>query len=352
MVRQSLQASGRFRSLPSWFWWTVVLGGIAAAVLLVEYLETPKLVPGIQFEDIFIFKLIGYGNLLLAGATALYLGHLSSGSDIVGRWASRVAGVGAFISLLALTIRWIETFLLERPGHFAFSSLYEMVALFGALTVIIYLFMERTYQTRSAGAFVMLIVFGGVIFQIWLAANEGTIPGGRFRVLKSYWMHAHVLGSFIGYGAFAVAAAMGAAYLVGIRRGGHSQSELARIDSFMHHAIILGFPVFALATILGAFWAYQAWGRYWAWDPKETWALAVCVIYASYFYFRYVNRWSVGRMAWWSIAGFAFTVFCFLGVRAFLHGLHSDVMAVLFDDDQVTTLTNALLQLRRDTDWT
>jgi cytochrome c-type biogenesis protein CcsB len=202
--------------------------------------------------------------------------------------------------------------------------------------------MERVYRTRSAGAFVMLIVLGAVLFQVWLASKETAIPGSHIRILRSYWMHAHVLGSFVGYSAFAVAAAMGVAYLIRTQAQGvgafaraagvRTLPQPERIESLMHKAIMLGFPVFALATMLGAFWAYEAWGRYWAWDPKETWALMVCLIYATYFYCYYINHCTGRRMAWWSIAGFAITVFCFIGVRMIWPGQHSAVPMVGQDE--------------------
>ena len=347
--------SRQFFKLPYWLYWVGLVVVAIAVMALVEYLETPTLVAGVQFEDLFVFKLIGYGNLLLIASTVVYVSHLWFTSEAVGRWASFLAGLGALASIIALTTRWIEIIWLQRPGHFAFNSLYEMVALFGALTVVIYLVMERVYRTRSAGAFVMLIVLGAVLFQIWLATKESAIPGSHTRILRSYWMHAHVLGSFVGYGAFAVAASMGLAYLVRSQAkdagaaaraiGIRSLPAPERIESLMHHAIMLGFPVFALATVLGAFWAYEAWGRYWAWDPKETWAMLVCLIYASYFYFHYVNRWTGRRMAWWSIAGFAITVFCFLGVRAIWPGVHEAVPMVTEGKEPVISLTALMLSL-------
>jgi cytochrome c-type biogenesis protein CcsB len=335
--------SRQFARWPFWLSWIGVVVVATLVMVVIEYFETPTLVPSIQFEDVFVFKLIGYGNLLLIASTFLYVCHLWFTSEFVGRLASILAGLGALASILALTTRWIEIIWLHRDGHFALNSLYEMVALFGALTVVIYLVMERVYRTRSAGAFVMLIVFGAVLFQIWLASNESVIPGSHTRILRAYWMYAHVLGSFVGYGAFAIASAMGLAYLV--RTQGRGVGALIRmagirslpapekIERLMHRAIMLGFPVFTLATVLGAFWAYEAWGRYWAWDPKETWALFVCLIYASYFFFHYVNHWTGSRMAWWSIAGFAITVFCFVGVRVIWPGVHEAVPMVTQDDE-------------------
>lgn len=336
MVR-SLPGSGcRLVRLPSWVYWVAPVLAVVAILLLAEYRETSKLVAGIPFEDVFVFQLLSYANLLLVVSTVLYVCHLWFTSETVGRWASALAGIGSLASLLALSMRWFETYYLQRPGHFFLGSMIETVALFSTITVIIYLAMERVYRTRSAGAFVMLIVFGAVLFQIWLAANEAFIPGGRIRILRSYWMHAHVLGNFIGYGAFAVAAAMGVAYLVRTRRAADAivrnfafvtLPDEQRIDRLMHHAIVLGFPVYTLATVLGALWAYEAWGRYWAWDPKESWALAVWLTYASYFFFRYGMHWSGRRMAWWSIGGFALSAFCFLGVTALWPSLHSAPLA-------------------------
>ena len=330
--------SGQFFRLPYWLFWLGLVVIAVLGMLVIEYFETPALVPSIQFEDLFVFKLLGYGNLLLIASTVLYVCHLWFTSKLVGRWASLLAGLGALALILALATRWIEIYWLQRPGHFALNSLYEMVALFVALTVVIYLAMERVYRTREAGAFVMLIVLGAVLFQIWLASHETAIPGSHTRILRAYWMYAHVLGSFVGYGAFAVAFAMGVAYLVRTQSTGlgalaraagiRSLPEPYRIERLMHRAIMLGFPVFAMATFLGAVWAYEAWGRYWAWDPKETWALMVCLIYASYFFFHYVNHWNGARMAWWSIAGFAISAFCFLGVRTIWPGVHEAVPMV------------------------
>lgn len=330
--------SVRFKRLPYWLYWVGLVVFATVVMVVIEFFETPTLVPGIQFEDLFVFKLIGYGNLLLIASTLLYVSHLWLESETVGRWASLLAGLGALASILALVTRWIEIIWLHRPGHFVLNSLYEMIALFGALTVVIYLAMERVYRTRAAGAFVMMIVLGSVVFQIWLASHESAIPGSHSRILRAYWMYAHVLGSFVGYGAFAVAAAMGLAYLVRTQSKGLGAMARAagirtlprpdQIEGVMHRAVMLGFPVFALATVLGAFWAYEAWGRYWAWDPKETWALLVCLIYASYFFFHYARHWTGARMAWWSIAGFAITIFCFLGVRAIWPGVHEAVPMV------------------------
>lgn len=331
MDQQSLIHNNRVQGLFAYWYWTCLLIGGLALVGLLESMEAVRIAENTPFEQLLTFNLFGYANLLLIGSTAIYVSHLWFTSEAVGQWASGLATLGALVLVLALSVRWFGAYFLRHSGGLPSGSLYEVMALFSAVTVVIYLVMERVYRTRAAGAFVMLIVLASVLFQIGLAADAGAIPGGRIRILKSYWMHAHVLGNFIGYGAFAIAAAMGSAYLVKASAGScrqpvcgavRSLPELHRIDGLMHKAILLGFPVFTLATVLGSLWAYQAWGRYWAWDPKETWALIVWLTYASYFFLRRRRNWGGARMAWWSIIGFALTLFCFLGASALWPGLH------------------------------
>ncbi|HZW22972.1 hypothetical protein [Noviherbaspirillum sp.] len=133
-----------------------------------EFLETPALVHGV----------LGFGNLLLIVSAVLYVSHVWFRSKAVGQWASLLAGLGAVASLLALAMGRIGS-------GWALNPLYEMIALFGALTVLIYLTMERVYRTRAAGAFVMLVVMGAVLFQIRLAGNETAISGGQALMLRA-----------------------------------------------------------------------------------------------------------------------------------------------------------------------
>ena len=85
----------------------------------------------------------------------------------------------------------------------------------------------------------------------------------------------------------------------------------------------LGFAAFTIATILGALWAAEAWGGYWSWDPKETWALIVWLNYAAWLHMRQMKGMRGAPLAWWAIGGLLVTTFAFLGVNMFLSGLHS-----------------------------
>src|SRR5690606_14251930 len=99
--------------------------------------------------------------------------------------------------------------------------------------------------------------------------------------------------------------------------------SLEVLDDIMYRAIAVGFAFFTVATILGALWAADAWGAYWQWDPKETWALIVWLNYAAWLHMRLMKGLRGTMAAYWSLAGLLITSFAFLGVNMFLSGLHS-----------------------------
>ena len=95
------------------------------------------------------------------------------------------------------------------------------------------------------------------------------------------------------------------------------------LDDVMYKSIAIGFVFFTIATILGALWAADAWGKYWSWDPKETWALIVWLNYAAWLHLRLVAGLRGLVSAYWALVGVLITGFAFLGVNIFLSGLHS-----------------------------
>lgn len=154
-----------------WNWIGLLISGIILTGLI-EYLETERLTAAIRFEQLFVFHLATGANLLLTFSTVLYVGYLWFATETVGRWASATAALGALASMLALFTRWLETYFLQRPGHIPMSSMYELITFFSTLTVLIYLVIERVYRSRTAGAFVMPIVLGSILFQVSLLARE------------------------------------------------------------------------------------------------------------------------------------------------------------------------------------
>lgn len=313
----------RGRQSTAVLYWSGLLFAIMVAIGVVEYVEAGILVSALSLGQLQGFKAAGYANLFLAASSVLYVCDFVMPSKGIGKWATWVAGIGAAGAVLALFVRWVETYVLHRPGHMPLNVLYEAMAFFIAATVVSYLAMEHVYRSRAAGPFVMLIVLGAIGYQSWLAATGQALEGNRIPVVRSYWIYAQVLGTFIGYGAFAVAAAMGAACL--LRFGGSktcAAGDFEGVSRFMHCAILTGFPAYTLAALLGLLWINETGGDHRAWQVKEAWSFVAWCIYASYFYFRNVRHWRPHGMAWWSILGFAGIMASLLGVHMLGPGLH------------------------------
>lgn len=272
-------------------------------------------------------------SALFVMATVAYFGGLLMRSTFTEKVASFLTWSATTLGMIGLMVRWRESYLMGMDmGHIPVSNLYEVFILFAVVTALLYLFYERRYQTRSLGGFVLLVISAAVAFQLWYTFDrqaheiQPLVPA-----LQSYWMKIHVPANFIGYGAFAMAAMIAVAYLlVNWRQKKNPGSSwvqnmpsLNLMDDLMYKTIALGFAFFTLATILGALWAAEAWGGYWSWDPKETWALIVWLNYAAWLHMRMTKGWHGVPMALWAVVGLFVTLFAFLGVNMFLSGLHS-----------------------------
>lgn len=296
--------------------------------------------------------------------------------------ASRLLWVAVTMALVGTMVRWYESYLLGSDiGHIPVSNLYEVFVLFCWLTAAFYLYFEAQYKTRSLGAFVMLVVSAAVGFLLWYTlVRQAHEIQPLVPALKSWWMKLHVPANFIGYGTFALAAMVAFAYLIkqqasetrwfklaplwllgivlcfepivfrksavlgmsaywavyfgisalivasilfGRRRLAARLPSLEVLDDVMYKSITVGFAFFTIATVLGALWAAEAWGGYWSWDPKETWALIVWLNYAAWLHMRLMKGLRGTVAAWWALVGLAVTTFAFIGVNMFLSGLHS-----------------------------
>ena len=272
-------------------------------------------------------------SALFVMATITYFAGLFFRSEFTEKVGSALTWSATTMGLTGLMVRWRESYLISADvGHIPVSNLYEVFILFAIITALLYLFYERRYQTRALGGFVLLVISAAVAFQLWYTFGRNAheiqplVPA-----LQSYWMKIHVPANFVGYGAFAMAAMIGVAYLLKSWRQSVNPEGMFAVrlpdyevmDDLMYKTIALGFAFFTVATILGALWAAEAWGGYWSWDPKETWALIVWLNYAAWLHMRMTKGWNGRPMAWWAIIGLLVTLFAFLGVNMFLSGLHS-----------------------------
>jgi cytochrome c-type biogenesis protein CcsB len=154
------------------------------------------------------------------------------------------------------------------------------------------------------------------------------VPGALLLLLAGFWL----LGDLSPQTSTAVMKSMRMlggcvalfAFTISVRGVLNARTPAPEVlDDVMYRAIALGFAFFTIATILGAFWAAEAWGGYWSWDPKETWALIVWLNYAAWLHMRLMKGLRGSMAAWWALVGLVVTTFAFLGVNMFLSGLHS-----------------------------
>jgi len=322
-------------------------------------------------------------SVLFFMSTAFYwVGMFKRAGDTFELLGSRMAWVAVTLALIGTMVRWYESHQIGPDiGHIPVSNLYEVFVLFCWMTTAFYLYYEDQYKTRRMGAFAMLVVSAAVGFLLWYTlVREAHAIQPLVPALKSWWMKLHVPANFIGYGTFAIAAMLAFAYLIkqsatesrwyklaplwllgvvlcfepivfrqsaaengssywfvyfgvsalivgtilfGRRRIAERLPSFEVLDDVMYKAIAVGFAFFTIATVLGALWAAEAWGGYWSWDPKETWALIVWLNYAAWLHMRLIKGLRGTVSAWWALVGLAITTFAFIGVNMFLSGLHS-----------------------------
>jgi cytochrome c-type biogenesis protein CcsB len=259
-------------------------------------------------------------------STLFYWGGLVAKSEFGGSVGSKLCWSAVVMGFTGMLVRWYESYLLGTDiGHIPVSNLYEVFILFSMITALFYLYYEQHYATRQLGPFVMLIISAAVGFLLWYTVSrEASAIQPLVPALQSWWMKIHVPANFIGYGTFALASMVSVAYL--LKSKGKLVDRLPSLevlDDIMYKAIAVGFAFFTIATILGALWAAEAWGGYWSWDPKETWALIVWLNYAAWLHMRLMKGLRGQVAAWWALIGLLVTTFAFLGVNMFLSGLHS-----------------------------
>ena len=214
------------------------------------------------------------------------------------------------------------------------GNMYEFVTALTCVAAIFFLFVMIKYRAWALGVFVM----GAVVVALGLAETLiYTAAGQLVPALQSYWLSIHVTAMTLATGIFFVAAVLGVVYLAADRSakrvaagGAESGNGIMRrlpsveqIDRLTYRTVMFGFPVWTFGVIAGAIWADQAWGRYWGWDPVETWAFITWVLYAAFLHARATAGWRGRRAHYIQLLGFASLTFNILVVQVFIAGLHS-----------------------------
>jgi len=271
-------------------------------------------------------NLLSITTFIYGFAAFFYIFAVVFGKPIAGRLGTWTALAGIAGNISGIILRWVESYKIGI-GHAPLSNLYESLVFFALVIVVIYLVIERSYVNRTIGAFTTPLAFLAMAYAS-LSPNISDRIQPLVPALKSNWLIAHVITCFIGYASFSIAFGLSIMFLFK-RNNSKEESHFLKffpdvkiLDELSHQMIMFGFLFLSAGIITGAVWANSAWGRYWGWDPKETWSLITWFVYATLIHARFMRGWHGKRLAYLSIIGFAAVLFTYFGVNL-LPGLHS-----------------------------
>ncbi|PIE65093.1 MAG: c-type cytochrome biogenesis protein CcsB [Desulfobacterales bacterium] len=273
-------------------------------------------------------QLLGITTLTYLFSSFFYIGALVFRKQKIGQIATIFTMAALAVQTAGIALRWIESYQMGI-GHAPLTNMYESVVFFSWTIVVCYLGMEWTFKNKTIGAFTLPLAFLFMAYASFAPMNRGINP--LIPALQSNWLISHVITCFVGYAAFAIAAALGVMYLVKNKidpdsaraDGTEYLPPSSSLDDLVHKSIIFGFIWLSAGIITGAIWANSAWGTYWSWDPKETWSLITWFFYAFTLHLRYTRGIEGKTIAWMSLVGFLSVIFTYYGVNYLLSGLHS-----------------------------
>lgn len=259
--------------------------------------------------------------LVYLAAASGYLLHVASGrswAEKAGRWLMR-GGFG--LHCVSLTLDFIQI------GSTPVTTLHESLSFLAWCISGIFLLFDLRYGLAVLGAFISPLTLLFMVVGSALPRRASQIAP----LLDSWWFPVHVGLAFLGNAFFAMAFIAGLMYLLQERMLKSKRlpslffrlPSLDTLDTLNSRCLTWGFPLMTLGIISGALWAHSAWGSYWRWNPKETWALISWFIYAALLHGRLAIGWRGRRAALLAIVGFLCLLFAFLGVHLLLSTLHS-----------------------------
>ena len=253
-----------------------------------------------------------------------------------------------------LVLRWWDS------GHFPISNLYESLCFLAWACTLTQLLVERSWPSPLVPAAATPMALGCVAFASFALPDRLQEASPLVPALRSSWLVMHVSVIMVSYAALLVGSLLSLAVLFTDRRnalelrsssigsGGYRQARLAvvgegpdgtgapamqlssvsipvveQLDSLSYRTITVGFLLLSVGLVSGAVWANEAWGSWWSWDPKETWALICWLVYAAYLHTRLIRGWQGRKPALVAAAGLVVIVVCYIGVNLLGIGLHS-----------------------------
>ena len=245
-----------------------------------------------------------------------------SKTERLGRLGSAFMVIGTLLLLAGVIFRGISA------NRVPWGNMYEF-SITGTLAFsIAYLYALKKYQMRWLGlpaAIAILLTLGTAVTLLY-RPSAPLVPA-----LKSPWLVIHVSAAIISGGVFLLANFIAATYLILDRyeqKGARpiwmqKFPTLESLDNFSYRLIALVFPLWTFSVIAGAIWAEAAWGRYWGWDPKETWAFITWVAYAAYLHARVTIGWRGRKAAWLCLLAGSTFLFNYVYINVWGTGKHT-----------------------------
>ena len=268
--------------------------------------------------------------------------------------AVRLLVAAANLCLTAqLVLRWWDS------GHFPISNLYESLCFLAWACTLTQLLVERNWPSPLVPAAATPMALGCVAFASFALPDRLQEASPLVPALRSSWLVMHVSVIMVSYAALLVGSLLSLAVLLtdrgnslelrssSIGSGGYRQATLVtaadgsgsgvaplqlssvampvveQLDSLSYRTITVGFLLLSVGLVSGAVWANEAWGSWWSWDPKETWALICWLVYAAYLHTRLIRGWQGRKPALVAAAGLVVIAVCYIGVNLLGIGLHS-----------------------------
>ena len=284
---------------------------------------------------------------LLFFAMILYWISLSiPKNNLIFKVSQILVGVSNILFMLTLSIRWAS------EGYFPLSNLYESLIFLSWGISFIHLVLEYKTQSRLIGAIATPLMFFLSGFSSLTLPTDMQKALPLVPSLQSNWLMMHVSMMMVSYATLIIGSLLSILYLAFVSFNGQKSqvvvetsvtdlsssisssapavsvaysklSLLQTVDIWSYRIIGLGFPFLTIGIISGAVWANEAWGSYWSWDPKETWALITWLVFAIYLHSRLLKGWQGKQAAILGSCGFFVIWICYLGVNFLGKGLHS-----------------------------
>ncbi len=265
-------------------------------------------------------------NLLFSSAYFLYgvstllsLCYLFTKREALSRWARGLLALAISLHLLSLGARCIS-------HNHDWSNWFATLSLFSIFVAALYGGIAYFLDIPVLGAFVMPLPFALLTYAWFRKPDLEILSPSFFRT----WLAIHIPIMFAAYALLGIAFSVGIAYLIQEHQIKTKRPtelvyrlpSLDELDRLIYQLILCAFVPLTVGLILGGIWAAKAWGQFWSWDPKETWALITWLVYVMYFYLRWVERWRGRKTTYVSLAGFVVVLFTYAGVNYFspLHG--------------------------------